>query len=223
MFYFKGISSKEMGVIAEEEDFIARAALRTQENVIDGVNGSGFDVLGYNNVSIPLKLYILYPDRLDDIFRWLTGEGIFEYNGRITNARFFDELHPVRESSIKTMETTMVRSPFWYDSADSFKKIQRDFVTNIGNVASVPIIKLVGTEGKTIDLTIGSVRFSYTFDSDGYVEIDCYEKTEMANGFNKSKQRSIGFDYPTLDTGRNDVILHSGKCDVYIKRKDCWL
>ncbi len=223
MFYFRGISNKEMGVIAEEEDFLARAALRTQENVIDGVNGSSFDVLGYSNVSIALKLYILYPDRLDDIFRWLTGDGIFEYNGRITNAHFFDELHPARESSIKTMETTMVRSPFWYDAADSFKKIQCGFVTNIGNVTSSPIIKLVGGEGKTVDLTIGDVRFSYKFDSDGYVEIDCYEKTETANGFSKSKQISIDFDYPTLKVGRNDVILHSGKCDVCIKRKDCWL
>lgn len=223
MFYFKGMSSKEMGVIAEEEDFTARAALRTQENVIDGVNGSSFDILGYNNVSIALKLYILYPDRLDEVFRWLTGEGIFEYNGRVTNACFYDELHPIRESSIKTMETTMLRSPFWYDVADDFKKIQCNFVTNIGNVESAPIIKLVGSVGKTVALTIGNVYFSYTFDIAGFVDIDCYKKMETANGFSKSKQISIGFDYPTLAIGRNDVILHSGECDVYIKRKDCWL
>ena len=41
-----------MGIIAEEEDFLGRASMRTQENVIDGVNGSKFEVLGYNNLSI---------------------------------------------------------------------------------------------------------------------------------------------------------------------------
>lgn len=223
MFYFNGISSEEMGVIAEEEDFMARASLRTQESVIDGVDGSRFDILGYSNVSIALKLYILYLDRLDEIFQWLTGRGTLEYNGRITNACFFNELHPVRSSSIKTMETTLIRSPFWYDVADSFQKITDDYVVNVGNTPSAPIIKLTGSKNAKVDLTIGEVRFTYTFDSAGYVEIDCYEKTETANGFSKSKQISIGFDYPTLKAGRNDVILHSGMCEIYIKRKDCWL
>ncbi len=222
MFYFNGINSKEMGVIAEEEDFLARAALRVQENVIDGVDGSGFDILGYENVSIALKLYILHPDRLDDIFNWLTGQGVLEYNGRVTNACFFNELHPIRASSIKTMETTVIRSPFWYDAADSFQRITDDFVVNIGNVSSCPIIKLVGHKGITVDMTIGEVRFTYTFDDAGYVEIDCYDKTEIAEGFSKSKQLSIGFNYPFLKAGRNKVVVHSGACDLFIKRKDCW-
>lgn len=223
MFYFNGISSEKMGVIAEEEDFLARAALRTQENVINGVDGSSFDVLGYGNVSIALKLYILYPNRLDEIFQWLTGQGILEYNGRITNACFFNELHPTRASNIKTMQTTMIRSPFWYDAADTFHKVTDNFVVNIGNSPSSPIIKLTGNKNAKVDLTIGEVRFTYTFDSAGYVDIDCYEKTEVAEGLSKSKRLSIGFDYPVLKPGKNKVILHSGKCDVYIKRKDCWL
>lgn len=223
MFYFKGISSDEMGVIAEEEDFMARAALRTQENIIDGVNGSDFDVLGYSNVSIPLKLYILYPDRLDEIFQWLTGQGKLEYNGRITNVCFFNELHPIRSSNIKTLETTMIRSPFWYDVADSFYKVIGDCVVNIGTAFCAPIIKLTGNKNEKVDLTIGEVRFTYTFDSAGYVDIDCYEKTEIAEGLRKSKRLSIGFDYPILKPGKNKVILNSGKCDIYIKRKDCWL
>lgn len=223
MFYFNGLSSDEMGVIAEEEDFMARAALRTQENIIDGVDGSIFDVLGYSNVSIPLKLYILYPERLDEIFQWLTGEGALEYNGRVTNVRFFNELHPVRASNIKTMETTLIRSPFWYDAADDFHKVANDYIVNIGNSPSAPIIKLIGEENAKVDLTIGEVRFTYTFDYSGYVEIDCCKKTETAEGFNKSKQISIGFDYPVLKPGRNKATVHSGNCEVYIKRKDCWL
>ena len=223
MFYFNGIRSDEMGVIAEEEDFMARAALRTRENVIDGVDGSRFDLLGYNNVSIALKLYILKPKRLDDIFQWLNGYGILEYNGRITNACFFNELHPIRSSNIKTMETTLIRSPFWDDVADTFQKITTDYVINIGNRLSKPIIKLVGEQGENVDITIGNVRFTYLFDTAEYVEIDCYEKTEIADGFSKSKQISIGFEYPSLVVGRNKVIRHSGNCDIYIKRKDCWL
>ena len=223
MFYFNGICSKDMGIIAVEEDFLGRASMRTQENVFDGVNGSKFEVLGYNNLSIALKLYVLDLNKLDDIFSWLTGEGILEYDGRITNVCFFNELHPIRSSNIKTLETTIIRSPFWYDAADTFQKVTTNYVINIGNCLSSPIIKLVGKQGEKVDITISNVRFTYQFDISGYVDIDCYEKTEIADGFSKSKQISIGFEYPLLVVGRNKVIRHSGNCDIYIKRKDCWL
>ena len=48
MFKFKGISSKDMQVVIEEEEhFIARAAQRYEVTEIEGRDGAIFDELGY--------------------------------------------------------------------------------------------------------------------------------------------------------------------------------
>lgn len=223
MFFFKGTSSEEMGVIAEEENFQARAALRYEEIVCDGLNGSRFNVLGYDNVSIPLKIFVLNKYKVDDILNWLTGSGTFEYEGRITEVSFFDSIVPMRTSNIKVIETTFIRNPFWYHAHDTYQKVNDLYIFNDGNTESQPIIKLCGTSGTIVDLTIGGIRFTYTFDACGYVEIDCEHKTEIAEGMNKSSRISIGFDYPRLKMGKNDIIINRGNPTIYIKRKDRWL
>lgn len=223
MFYFKGISNEYMRVVAEEENFCCRAPFRTEEIITDGLSGSSFNTLGYDNVTIPLKLYLLDKSKDDEVLSWLSGEGILEYNGRITTAYFWEAISLVRISNIKTIDTTFIRAPFWYDANDRYERITKPYVINRGNTNAYPLIKLCGNPKEKIDISIGNIRFDYTFDDVGYVEIDCIHKKEYADGISKSKLISIGFDYPLLHTGRNKIILHSGKADIYIKRKDCWL
>lgn len=222
MFYFKGISSKVMNVVAEEEDFIGRAPLKYEEIQTDGANGSIFNTLGYDNISVSLKLYVIDDKKLDDILDWLTGEGDFEYMGRKTKAYFFDSIIPKRASNIHMIETTFIRSPFWYDALDTFEQIEGDYAFNFGNIYSQPIIKLNGKNGKSVDISIGDIRFSYVFDEMETVEIDCECKTEKANGICKSGQISIGFDYPILRPKQNRIIIHSGQAEIFMKRKDRW-
>lgn len=223
MFYFKGISNEDMQVVAEEENFLSRAPLRIEEIITDGLSGSSFNILGYDNVVIPLKIYLLDKSKEDDVLAWLNGEGTLEYNGRITTAYFWDAISLVRASNIKTIETTFVRAPFWFDANDRYEKITKPYVINRGNTDAYPMIKLCGKSKEKVDISIGDIRFDYTFDDTGYVEIDCINKKEYAHGISKSKQISINFDYPILSTGRNKITVHSGKVDIYVKRKDCWL
>lgn len=222
MFKFKGISNEAMKVIPLEEDFFIRAAKKYSEIGINGRDGSLYEELGYSNVVSSMELQILNMVRKDEILDWLHDIGEFEYDGRVTKMRFYDEMQIVRNGAVYTTTANYIRSPFWYSANDQYIDVE-DNIDNLGNVYSEPTLYLKGNKNSKVDITVGNVRFLYTFDSDEYVEIDCEEKTEIANGFSKSKNLEIGFEYPRLQPKTNKVIVHSGNVEIKVKRKDRWL
>lgn len=224
MFKFKGITSTSMQVIIEEEEhFIARAPLRYEVTEIEGKDGAVFDELGYSYIERPILVQCLNVNKIDDILAWLTGEGEFEYKNRKTIARFYSTLEPKRQACIRTIDTTFIRNPFWYKVNEEYSTVTNS-VTNEGNIASRPIIKLEKGTTPSSEITIGGVRFKYTFDTnDTYVEIDCEEKIATFNELNRDRKLEIGYDFPKLQVGSNTVIVHNGDASIKIKRKDRWL
>lgn len=223
MFKFKGISSTEMQVVVEEEElFIARAPIRYEIIEIEGKDGAIFNELGYSYVERPILVQCLNIDKIDDILSWLTGEGELEYKGRKTIARFYTQLEPQRNACIRIIDTIFIRNPFWYKVNDEYVTVTNS-INNEGNKDSRPIIRLEKGIDTSIDITIGGIRFKYTFDTnDTYVEIDCEEKTVMYEGLNRNRQIEIGYDYPKLEAGENMITVHSGDAIIKIKRKDRW-
>lgn len=223
MFKFKNISSSEMSVIVEEEQhFLAKAQQRVESNVIDGKDGELIEFFGYLNIERPIKIQILNPNKLDDIFAWLDGKGTLEYNNRITTAYFTQPIEPIRTASIKVADFMFTRSPFWYKKDDEYE-VANNVVANNGNVYSKPIIRLEKGNDSIVDLTIADVRFKYNFKEDEYVEIDCEDMNAYYNGLLRNNQLEIGFKFPTLNIGVNNVIVNSGNPIIKIKRKDRWL
>lgn len=97
-------------------------------------------------------------------------------------------------------------------------------VENEGNIASRPILKLTKTLDDCIDITINQVRFKYNFlENEDYVEIDCENKEVKYNNLNRNRQIEIGYEFPKLNAGNNEIVLNSGDCIVETKRKDRWL
>ena len=224
MFKFKGISSKDMQVVIEEEEhFIAKAAQRYEKTEIEGRDGAIYNTLGYSVVERPIYVQCLNIEKIDDILAWLNGEGEFEYKNRKTIARFYSELEPKRNACIRVIDTMFIRDPFWYKVEDNFIDINNNVIINEGNIESRPILKLERTNSGEVDITINDVRLIYNFENDTYVEIDCKEKTVKYNNLNRSRQIEIGYDYPKLNIGNNAIIFNSGSCNVKVKRKDRWL
>ena len=125
MFKFKGISSKDMQVVIEEEEhFIARAARRYETTEIEGRDGAIFEELGYSYVERPIYVQCLNTDKIDDILAWLDGEGEFEYKDRKTTARFYSQLEPQREGYIRIIDTTFIRDPFWTKLDDEYVEVK---------------------------------------------------------------------------------------------------
>lgn len=223
MFKFNGISSREMKVIIEDEDlFLARALLKYERIEINGRDGAIFNELGYSDIERPIKVQVMDIDKLDDIFSWLNGKGILEYKDRITTAYFYNELSPQRIPKIKVIDFSFIRAPFWYKKDDSFQIVTNEII-NFGNTFSRPIIRLEKQESKNVDITIADIQFTYDFGNDNYVEIDCEESCALYDGLNRNRQLNIGFEFPKLNPGKNEISINSGDPIIKIKRGDRWL
>lgn len=224
MFKFKGISSKDMQVVVEEEEhFIARASQRYEITEIEGRDGAIFDELGYSVVERPIYVQCLNVSKIDDILAWLNGEGEFEYKGRKTTARFYSQLEPQRSSCIRIIDTTFIRDPFWRKVNEDYQLVMDGIIKNEGNIKSRPILRLEKTDSESVDITINDVRFKYNFNNDEYVEIDCENKEVKYDGLGRSRNIEIGYVFPGLDVGDNKVIINDGDCIVKVLRKDRWL
>lgn len=224
MFVFKGISSDDMDVIVEEEEnLITKARQRYNQTEIEGRNGAFFDELGYSIVDRPIKIQILNPSKINQIMAWLDGLGDLIYKNKITKARFYNELEPVRTSGIYIADINFIRNPFWNKAYEEFVTINNGIITNNGTVYSEPIIRLEKIETEYVDFTINDIRIIYNFEDDEYVEINSEDGTVQCEGFNKNKQIEMGFKYPILEPGENKIIINSGNAIVKVKRKDRWL
>ena len=223
MFKFKNVSSTQMKVVVEEEEnIIAKASQRVEQIDIEGKDGSNFNELGYSSIERPLKLYVRDISKIDDILAWLNGNGILEYKNRITNAYFYSSIEPQRASSIKTVDCTFIRDPFWFKKDDDYLEVI-DSIINEGNITSKPIIRLEKNNTDSIDISINDVRFIYNFDEDSYVEIDCETMNATYDGILKNRNLEIDFEFPVINPGNNIITVNSGDATIKIKRKDCWL
>ncbi len=222
MFKFKGISSDEMRVIAEEEDFFAKTSQKYEQLDIDGRDGSTFNFLGYANIELQVRLNILDISKLDEILAWLNGKGEFEFQGRVTTAYFLAEINPTRVASIKQIDVTFIRSPFWQLKNNDFVECI-DSIENIGNIYAEPLIRLEKKEDNVVDISINDIRFTYTFNDDEYVEINCETGNATYNNLYRNKFLEIGFEFPKLNPGNNIIKKNSGDCTIKIKNKDRFL
>lgn len=219
MFKFKNISSTEMKVICEEEDnLISRSALSYEEN------SSGiFFSNRYNNVDGTIKLFVMDKTKINEIYAWLSGEGLLEYNNKVSTTYFLEEIKPQRTASIKTIDLNFKRSPYWYKKEDNYVECSNT-VSNEGNVFSQPTIKIVKGESDVVDITINGIRFKYTFPTnEEYVIIDSYDCNAYYNGLYRNENLEIDFEFPILNPGENQIAYNSGSCQLFFLKKDRWV
>lgn len=220
MFIFKGVKNTDLEITCKEENFIGRAARTYEEIHIQGSSVPKLNIENYQNYTCNIELFLYNYKNLDFVLSWLDGVGDFEYNSRKTRAYFLDAVttENMYEKVIK-ITCTFIRAPFWKNAEDT-KVSPVDVIYNNGNIYSRPVIELEGS-GKAA-IKINDITFSYDFDDDQRVVIDCEEKTESFNGKSKSKNIHIGFEYPTLLPGKNTVSLE-GDVKMFVSRKDSWL
>ena len=68
-----------------------------------------------------------------------------------------------------------------------------------------------------------SSRFKYNFNNDKYVEIDCENKEVKFDGLERFRSIEIGYDFPKLNIGNNEITMNDGDCIIKVIRKDRWL
>lgn len=222
MFKFNGISSKKMGVIAEEVDFLTRAPIRYSKVLVEGMNGNLYDTENVlEDVEMQFKIQLI-KNNYDEVLNWLKGKGTFEFQGRETEVFFFDELHLERKATIKVATVKCIRRSTWYDANDTFKNVSNTF-ENIGNVVAYPVIKLTASPNSINTVKINDVEFIWKNKINQNIIIDCQKMTEVdEHGNNVSDQLQIGFEYPKFRPGINSISI-AGNATLSIKKGSAYL
>lgn len=213
-FVFNGKSSDQYRVLMHTEWLDISPSINYEKTDIEGRDGAIYEALNYQDINRSVPCTMLDRDLLPQIIRWLKGSGVFEFNGRYRQARIYDQIDfdPI---GLKHADFAIpfIFEPFWYKK-DQFAQYT-DNVRNNGDIYSVPIIRLKGSG--TGSVTVNGLTFGVSFDSDHQIVIDCKEKTE-----DKPKCITIGFEYPTLNPGENEISYSGGITSIEIMRKDRW-
>lgn len=176
------------GIRVLNQPSIIRAQERVESIVIPGLSGSltrteGKDIFEEKNQSCVCIIEDDVINRIAKIGGWLRGGGNVTfanqpdgyYKARIANQIPFDKIlrnHPHRSFSVE-----FICQPFFYlftgDTSRSYYSGER--LTNPGNIASAPIIKVTGDGDGTI-MCGESTMLTNGLGEVGYIIIDCEAK-----------------------------------------------
>lgn len=226
---FKGIDSRTIrGLMIQELPSITKPKMRVSETVIDGVDGSYIEELGYESYDKTLKIGLTTNYDIDEIIDYFNEEGtiVFSnepdkyYKVKIINRIDYERLVRFKQATIKIRT-----QPFKYLYREHKQLFNNpsDSVTVINNgfLDSKPIIKLEGSG--TIEFKIDNVAiFSYTFTNDESEVIIDSEKQDAYLG-NVLKNRNMNGEFPILKMGKNIVTWTGNITKIEVIANSRWL
>lgn len=216
-FAFKGISSETMGVLMSNEWIETKPQRRYDTTEIDGRDGSVITPSGYTLVEKNVECTLLNRKSINDVIPWLDGSGVLEFGGRYRKAHIYGEInYDTLGANRSTFTIPFLLEPFWYRNDGYALYADGETVENNGNYEARPMLQIMGSGDGTV--TLGGVTVQILDLKDGEtLEIDCLEMSE-----NMPERVSLGFEYPKLLPGRNEINI-TGDLQLKIKRKDRWL
>jgi predicted phage tail component-like protein len=231
-FSFKGIKNTAMHVAMTSMPTRPLPAAKGDLLTVPGMNGKLWQPENaFDRINVSLALYTEDNADIDEVCAWLSGEGdlVFgdepdkAYHARITkefsrnnqNARFYNQ----------TMTPSFDCEPFRYESnpADPISiTTSGTAITNIGTIASAPLLVVSGSGTGT--LMVGSSSMIFT-GMTGDITIDCDAKFAYTGS---GTTRVLATQYITGDwieigTGTQYVTFSGGITGVTITPNWRWL
>lgn len=227
---WKGIDSESIeGLLICELPPISKPKMRIKETVIDGVDGSFIEELGYESYDKTMKIGLTRDYDIDEVMDYFNGEGNLIFSNeddKLYKAKIINQIDYQRLLRFKTANITFRVQPFKYSASKISKKVDITDETSInfynnGNVESKPQIKIYGTgvinfklEGRTI--------FTYTFASDDtYVVIDSDKQDAYVGSI--LKNRFMNGDFPIFQKGKNTISWDGTITKIEISNYSRWI
>ena len=227
---WKGIDSESIeGLLICELPPISKQKMRIKETVIDGVDGSFIEELGYESYDKTMKIGLTRDYDIDEVMDYFNGEGNLIFSNeddKLYKAKIINQIDYQRLLRFKTANITFRVQPFKYSTSEVSKKADITDETSInvynnGNVVSKPQIKIYGTgvinfklEGRTI--------FTYTFSSDDtYVVIDSDKQDAYVGSI--LKNRFMNGDFPIFQKGKNTISWDGTITKIEISNYSRWI
>jgi predicted phage tail component-like protein len=216
------------GLLISELPPITKPQTRVKETVIDGVDGSIIEELGYESYDKTIAVGLKIGADVDEIIEYFTGNGQITFSNEPNKyyiARIIKNIDYLRLSRYRVATVTFRVQPFKYDNAEpeiyNTTSKQELPVVNLGNHTAKPLITIKGTG--MVELRVnGTTICRYEFPSGENTVILDSEKQDAYLG-NILKNRNMLGDFPILQKGEN-VISWSGTVEtISIKRYSRWL
>ena len=229
-FIFKGINSKDMGVLISAMPDMVKPQRRESEIVIPGRNGNlTVDDGAYESYTLTIECSTRGTEKLSQIAAWLDGGGDLIlstepdkiYKARIGNAIAISDVIYLYNSFLVQFKVF----PFKYSvnairsHADDLILTAPTSIKNKGTVYAEPTITVYGTGD--ITLIINGVDYGLT-GVDGSITIDS-EMMEVYKGATNANNKFSTMDFPRFEVGSNTISWTGNVTKVEIEPKWRWL
>lgn len=226
---WNGEDSRDInGLIICELPPITKPNMRVKETVIDGVDGSIIEEMGYESYDKSIAVGLKIGADVDRIIEFFTGNGRIVFSNEPDKyyiARIVKGIDYQRLLRYRVAVVTFRVQPFKYDRVEVARKATSErtsmIVENLGNHTSKPIITLSGSG--TVELSVnGNMICRYVFPTgENTVVLDSEKQDAYLN--NTLKNRNMSGDFPVFEKG-NNVISWSGAVEsIQITKYSRWL
>ena len=226
-FTFKGIDSREMGVIVTAMPETVRAERRIESITVAGRNGSLHTDEGvYESYDRTMECALIKRARLDEITAWLVGSGEMTFSTepdkvyRVTIANKISIAQMMRV--FQKFQVVMDTQPFKYSvnaAGDALELTAPTTIRNSGTVYSEPLITIYGNGDITLningaDFPLYGVQESITIDS---------EMMEVFKGSTNQNGKYGGAEFPRFEVGKNEIRWTGNVSKIKIQPRWRWL
>ena len=226
-FTFKGVDSREMGVIVTAMPETVRAERRIESITVAGRNGSLHTDEGvYESYDRTMECALKKRARLDEITAWLVGSGEMTFSTepdkvyRVTIANKISIAQMMRV--FQKFQAVMDTQPFKYSvnaAGDALELTAPTTIRNSGTVYSEPIITVFGSGDVTLtingaDFPLYGVEESITIDS---------EMMEVFKGDTNQNGKYGGAKFPRFEVGKNEIRWTGNVSKIKIQPRWRWL
>ena len=216
------------GLLICELPFVTKPKMRAKETVIDGVDGSLIEELGYESYNKSITVGLKIGADIDKISEFFSGNGEVVFSNepdKYYKATIVNNIDYQRLLRYRVAQVTFRVQPFKYDyfEAERYATSERQsmIIENIGNHTAKPIITITGSG--TVELSLNDTLICrYTFpDGENTVILDS-EKQDAYLGSTLKNRNMIG-EFPVFEKG-NNVLSWSGTVEsIQIKHYSRWL
>ena len=226
---FNGKDSRDVkGLLISELPPITKTNLRVKETVIDGVDGSIIEELGYESYDKAIAIGLTVGADVDKISEFFTGSGEVVFSNEPDKyyiARIIKNIDYARLLRFRVAVVTFRVQPFKFNRVEVTRQATTDrtsmIIENVGNHTSKPIIEIAGSG--TVELTLnGSYICDYTFpEGESSVVLDS-EKQDAYLG-DTLKNRNMNGDFPVFQKGNNTLSWSGTVTSIKITKYSRWL
>lgn len=215
------------GLVISELPPISKPQMRVAETVIDGVDGSFIEELGYASYDKPLLIGITPQADVNEVIKFFSGQGNVVFSNepdKYYKAHIINQIDYTRLVRFRTATVTFRVQPYKYKLNEAQVTTSTGgvySVENWGSETSKPLIHITGVG--TVECTVnGNTLFSYTFPEN---DTEVYIDSELQDAYVGSvlKNRNMVGEFPLLQTGANKISFTGTVTAVEILARSRWL